>query len=185
MKKLFLITSLLLALNIHSQTNNDAEHSFLFNFLNENIIVLKNKDDQKTIFNSELLNIKIDFLNQYGADIIFCKFELGKNLIKTINDKTEIEIHMSSCTEYIMAYDIESKNTYRLQGFKGNDLLFLLRDIRKHSYAMSVKKTLSELNDLNIGIDFQAIYKALQKLDFSAECLKICSDGKPAHGRLK
>jgi hypothetical protein len=64
--------------------------------------------------------------------------------------------------------------------------LFLIKDIYQYTDRdKSAKIILSELNDLNIGLDFSGIYKALEILDFGAECLKVCSDGKPAHGRLK
>jgi hypothetical protein len=186
MKKLFLITSLVFALNVHSQINYNIERSFLLEFLKENVLIVKTKEG-KSIFDIEKLNIKVDSLNMYQGDFLFFKLDFKNNEIKSAENNLEISYSSSSCTEYVMAYDIQSKSTYRLQGFKGNDLLFLLRDIHKNSYSKgSVKETLSELNDLNIGgVDFKSIYKALRKLDFNAKCLKVCSDGKPAHGRLK
>jgi hypothetical protein len=185
MKKVFIITLFLLALNSYSQINNDIERSFKILFLGENILALKNKEDKKNLYNPEIINIKTDSLSQYGANILFYKFELNKNSITKLDNNIDLEIHMSSCTEYIIAYDVESKNTFRLQGFKGNDILFLIKEIWKYTDRnKSEKKILSELNTLNIGIDFLAIYKALQKLDFEAECLKVCSDGKPLHGKL-
>lgn len=87
--------------------------------------------------------------------------------------------------EYVLAFNINNYTSYRLKGFNGNDLLFLLRDIsRISSSKISSKKLLLSLNNLNIGVDFTGIYKALLKLDFDADCLKTCSDGKEAHGTI-
>jgi hypothetical protein len=119
MKKSFIIALLLFALNIHSQANNDVERSFAIRFLEEDILVLKNKEDKKNLYNSEIINIKTDFLSQYGPNILFYKFEFHENLITKLDNKIDLEIHMSSCTEYVMAYDVENKNMYRLQGFMG------------------------------------------------------------------
>ena len=125
-----------------------------------------------------LLTVELGIPSSFAA--------LVKLPLCTTFTNTEISFSSSSCTDYILGFNINSQTTYRLKGFNGNDLLFLIRDINNISSSKSSsKKLLLSLNDLNIGLDFSAIYKALLNLNFEAECLKICSDGKEAHGRIK
>ncbi len=183
MKKFFTIVFLATFLISYSQ-NNNIQKSFLLRFYEEEILIVKDKQN-KSIYDIDKLNIKIDTLAEYGANVVICKFVFGENRIKSLDENLNITYNSSSCRDYIMAYDVFNKTTYRLQGFNGNDLLFLIKDIRESAYNdLPVKKILTRLNRSGAGLDFLAIYKALQKLDFDADCLKVCSDGKPAHGKV-
>ncbi|MCD0476766.1 hypothetical protein LPB87_20425 [Flavobacterium sp. EDS] len=190
MKKLILILFFAFSLNCHSQTSSTTsssiERSFILHFIQENVLVIKDKTDKRNVYNPEVINIEIDTLGNYGSDILFCKFKLGKNKIKSMDEKLEIYLKTSSCDEYILAYNIESKEFFRIKGFNGNDLFSLMKSINQSSTEQkSIKKILSELNEINIGVDFTDIYNALKKFNFEADCLKTCSDPKEAHGKIK
>lgn len=168
-----------------SQEKPDINNAFGLRFLEERIIVLNKKNDKSVLNNPNLIRIEVDSLNNYNSDILFYRFQLGKNKAQPLDENIEISFKSSSCNEYVLAFNINNYTSYRLKGFNGNDLLFLLRDInRTLSSKTSSKKLLSSLNDLNIGVDFKGIYRALLSLDFEAECLKTCSDGKEAHGKI-
>lgn len=186
MKSLILIAMCLFNLNVFSQINKKVVTAFCLHFVEEGIMVLNNKSNNDILYNIDLVNIEVDTLNNYNADIVFFKFKLGKNKVQSLDDSMEVSFNSSSCSEYVLAYNIYSYHSYRLKGFNGNDLLFLLRDIKNSSSSQSSsKKILLSLNNLNIGLDFMAIYKALLKLNFEADCLKVCSDGKVAHGKVR
>lgn len=186
MKRLILIVLCVYNLNVFSQTSKSISTTFALHFVEEGIMVLNNESDKNIFYNTDLVNIEVDTLNNYNAEILFFKFKLGKNKVQSQDKNTEITFNSSSCNDYILGFNINNQTSYRLKGFNGNDLLFLLRDINNlSSYKSSSKKLLLSLNDLNIGLDFSAIYKALLNLNFEAECLKACSDGKPAHGSIK
>jgi hypothetical protein len=185
MRGLLLIILFIYSITGFSQKSSYIKTAFGLYFIEEGIIVINNKLDKSILYNVDLINIEVDSLNNYSSDLLFYRFKLGKNTVTCLNDKIEVSFNSSSCDEYILAFNINNNSSYRLKGFKGNDLLFLLRDIDKLSSSKnSSKKTLSSLNNLNIGLDFMAIYKALLKLDFEAECLKVCSEGKEAHGKI-
>ncbi|OYQ49256.1 hypothetical protein CHU92_00405 [Flavobacterium cyanobacteriorum] len=168
-----------------SQEKPNINDAFGLRFIEERVIVLNKKNDKSVLNNPNLISIEVDSLNTYNSDILFYRFKLGKNKVQLLDESIEISINSSSCNEYILALNINNYTSYRLKGFNGNDLLFLLRDInRLSSSKISSKKLLLSLSNLNIGVDFSGIYKALLSLDFEAECLKTCSDGKEAHGKI-
>ncbi|MDD3005395.1 hypothetical protein [Flavobacterium sp.] len=184
MKKIFLIICIS-SLNMYSQIN-DARNNFVIRLLEENILTIENDQNEKN-FDPQKVEIEVDTLNSnYFVDILFLKFKFNQNKLIVTDQNFKLGFSSSSCDEYILAYNTKDHRSYRLKGFNGNDLLFLLRDLEKLSYiSSSPKKIVSELHFLNIGIDFKSIYKALMKLDFEAECLKACIDGKVAHGKIK
>lgn len=185
MKRLILITLCVYNLNMFSQTSKNIGTAFGLHFVEEGIMVLNNRSNKNILYNTDLINIEVDTLNNYNTDILFYRFKLGKNEVQSLDESIEISFNSSSCNEYILAFNINSRISYRLKGFNGNDLLFLLRDINNlSSFKISSKKLLLSLNNLDVGVDFIAIYKALIKLDFEAECLKVCTDGKEAHGKI-
>ena len=187
MKRLLLIVLCIYNLNMFSQKRINATTATAFglHFVGEEIMVVNNRSDKSILYGTDLINIEVDTLNNYNTDILFLKFKLGKNKVHSLDESTEVYFNSSSCNEYILAFNITNHSSYRLKGFNGNDLLFLLRDINNLSSSKSsTKKLLLSLNNLNIGINFTDIYKALLNLNFEAECLKVCSDGKEAHGKI-
>lgn len=184
--KSFLLILLLIYNTIgFSQGKPNINNAFGLRFIEERIVVLNNNNNNNVLNNPNLISIEVDSLNNYNSDILFYKFKLGKNKVQPLDESIEISFNSSSCNEYVLAFNINNYTSYRLKGFNGNDLLFLLRDISSISSSkISSKKLLLSLNNLNIGVDFTGIYKALLKLDFEAECLKTCSDGKEAHGTI-
>lgn len=184
MKKLFL-TLLMFSSIVYSQEN-EVQNKFILHLLNEDILIVKNEQNDRN-FDPEKLNIELDTLDSnHYVDVLFLKFKFGESSINVKDNKLEINYNNSSCNEYVLAYNIVNRNSYRLKGFNGNDLLFLIKDLEGLSYTPNtIKKIVADLNELNIGIDFKAIYKALMRLDFNAECLRTCSEGKEAHGKIK
>lgn len=186
MKNFILIISLTFGFNCFSQTNSKLEVSFLLHFLEERILVIETKSDKQKMFSPEKISISIDTLGYYGSDFIFCKFKIGKNSIKATDTKVEIYFNSSSCTEYVLAFNSIDNSSYRLKGFNGNDLFFLLKDIKRESINRNfIKQVLHELNDLNLGIDFHKIYTALKRMDFDSNLLKTCINPKEAHGKIR
>ncbi|KGO92219.1 hypothetical protein [Flavobacterium subsaxonicum] len=174
MKKIILIVLIISSSKIYSQTNSTVERSFSQHLIQENILILEK--DNNIIHDPDLISIKLDTIGSYYIDIIFLKFKVG-NRINKVNDKLNISFNSSSCNEFILAYNVWNYKSYRLKGFNGNDLLFLIRDINKLSYRdYKTSKLLRELNELNLGLNFKDLYRALSKFDFDAECLKQCTD---------
>ncbi|MBN9285642.1 MULTISPECIES: hypothetical protein [unclassified Flavobacterium] len=186
MKKLVMVLFLITSLNAFSQANNDIKKSFVLRFLEENIVVVKNKDTKYNLYNPDFIEIEINNLNNYDSDYMFYRFKLGENTIKANDEKLEILFNSSSCNEYILALNIINKKSYRIKGFNGNDFLFLLKDISELSTERkTIKKIVSELDKIHIGVNFTDIYNALKKLDYNADCLKSCSEPKEAHGKVR
>lgn len=176
MKKIIITFLVLLPFKKNAQSNSDVGRSFLLHFLQENILILENDANEKK-YDVENLIIDVDSIGAYYTDIVFYKFVLGKNIIRDKEEKMKISFNSSSCNEYILAYDSINNFTFRLKGFNGNDLLFLLDDIKKVSFIKRTsKKILSELSEINIGINFHELYKALINLNFDSPSLKKCSD---------
>lgn len=170
------------SLNIYSQKEDFIKNIFILRFLEEGILVNKDIKTDERIYNSDIIDINIDSLNGYGPNIVFYKFILGKNSIKSLDIRTDISLHMTSCQEYILGYNVENNNSYRIKGFNSNDLFLMLKDISATgSKPKKIKKILTELNDLLIGVDFMCVFKSLQKFDFSSSSLKPCSDAKELH----
>lgn len=185
MKKIFLILLAFCSLSSHSQKINAIERQFALHFLQENILEMKDNLTGENCYNIENIRIDLDTLNNYNTDILFFRFKIGKNKLETNNEKWEIYFNSSSCDEYILAFNIYTNNSYRLKGFGGNDFFFLIRDINKLSDPpQKLKKLLSDLNDLNIGINFKNLHKSLLSQNFEDEFLIECLEPKKAHGKI-
>lgn len=168
--------------NGNDQNENDINRTFALNFLNENVLILKNIGESNRIYNPDIVKIEVESLGNYNSNISFYKFELGKNKIIPLDKKLDITLQMSSCQEYVIAFNIENHKSYRIKGFDTNDLLFLIRDVDKSLYKRKkVKNILKELNDLSTKVDFICIYNSLKKMNFDSECLKDCIDGKKSN----
>ncbi len=115
-------------------------------------------------------------------NFILYKFQLGKNKIKIKSSNKEILFNCSFCETYIITVDSENNNSYRLKGFNGNDLLFLLKEINKNSYKeRHYSKIVKELQSFTDKVDFICIYESLIKGKLDSECLKPCKEAKPLH----
>lgn len=184
MKKIILFTLLINTANVFSQNNEIVNNAFGLHFIQEKIMLIKNTTDSTILQNANLINIEVDSLNNYNSEIVFYKFKLGTNKVNILNNQIDVSFNSNSCGEYILAFNLRNEISYRLKGFNGNDLLFLLRDI---NYVYNPKKKhknlLSSLNNLKIGLDFKAIYNDLLNLDFESENLKVCSEPLAAHGK--
>ncbi len=180
MKNILLIILSIFSINIYSQENIKSNTSFKLHLLKEGIMILNNNND--LLFRPDLIKIELDTIGDYNTDVLFLRFKLGENLVHSLDEDIEVYFNSSSCYEYIIAYNVNNHRSYRLKGFNGNDLLFMLRDINISSNSKkSYKRLLIKLNNLNIGLNFKNIYKALLNFKFESECLKVCSDGKDAH----
>jgi hypothetical protein len=183
MKKIIILVIIVNAFNVFSQKNN-VSNTFGFHFIQEKILIIKNTTDDKISYDLNFINIEVDSLNNYDSEIVFYKFKLGSNKVNILNNQIDVSFNSNSCNEYILAFNLRNETSYRLKGFNGNDLLFLLRDINYiYNPRKKYKNLLSSLNNLKIGVDFKAIHKDLLNLDFESENLKVCSEPLAAHGK--
>lgn len=182
MKTKLIIIIFIFITNANSQTKDIIQQKLLFHFIEEGILKIKDEFNKSKISDLKDVEINFDTIATYSNPrILFIRFNSNKNSINVKNEALQILFNDTSCDEFIIAITSEDKN-YRIKGFDGNDLLFLLKEIHKKSYPqISCKKALSELDSTINGIDFKAIYKALITLNFDAECLQTCSDSKPLH----
>jgi hypothetical protein len=182
--KFFIILTLLLLSNARSQSNEIIQKEFFLHFLEEDILTFKDAAGKKDVYDSKKVEIDFDTIGTYTRPyILFLRFDANKNQIKVKDKESEVLLNTTSCSEYLLAITSEG-NSYRLKGFNGNDLLFMLKEIHEQSYPqIPYKKILLELNNGNMDINFKAIYKALMNLDFNSKWLKPCNEAKPAHGK--
>lgn len=184
MKKIIIYTVLINAFNVFSQKKDIVNDKFGLHFIQEKIVIIKNTTDDKILYDLSFINLEVDSLNNYDSEIVFYKFKLGSNKVNILNNQIDVSFTSNSCNEYILAFNLRNETSYRLKGFNGNDLLFLLRDINYiYNPKKKYKNLLSSLNNLKIGLDFKAIYKDLLNLDFESENLKVCSEPLAAHGK--
>lgn len=183
MKKLIIITAIILNFNINAQITVNIKKIFILHFIEEGIFKINNKATGERVYNADLVDIDVDSVLINNSRVELYKFELGKNKIKIDENKFEIGVNMSSCSKYIIGFDYLNQNNYRLQGFKGNDLNVMIYDICE-SEQVKANTVLKDLSRSNIEIDFKCIYKSLEELDYGNDCLKTCADGKPAHAKI-
>ncbi len=186
-KKLFLGLLISLCCNgVYSQNMDMVKKAFITHLSQEGIMKIKEKDSNKYVDNFYYLDsIDIDLdsitsLPPLHNNIIF-KYELGENQISINSNQLELEFNLSSCNGFILAVSDEG-NSYRLRGFRGNDLLFLLRDIRSSLYEdRSYKQLVNDYHKFIKELDFKCIYESLLSQNLDAECLKSCANSKPSH----
>lgn len=182
--KVILLVFILSLKSGYSQETDYVSKSIFLKLMDENALKIKDKKDGKLIQDISMIKIEIDTLEYYGADIVLCKFELGNNKITIDSNEIDLSFRMSNCNEYIWAYDFISKRTFKLKGFFGNDLLFLINTIKNRAYERkSTQKILKELTSLNVGLDFCRMYKALISLNFDDPILVVCSEGKISNSK--
>lgn len=178
MKKTLVLFLFLSVMSGYSQEVNYGSKSIFLKLMDENALIIKNRINSELIHDISKIQIEIDTLGYYGPDIVLCKFQLGKNKIINNSEEIDLSFRMTKCNEYIWAYDFRSKRTFKLKGFFGNELLFLVNIIKNRAYEKkSTKKILRELTSLNVGFDFRKMYKALILSNFDDPILFVCSDG--------
>ncbi len=170
--------------NAQDKCNKDIFISYL---AQENIIAIKDTVTKRFVNDFKYLDtieIELDTIVEIPSvlNLILYKFQLGKNKIKIKSSNKEILFNCSSCNTYIIAINSENKNSYRLKGFNGNDLLFLLKEINKNLYKKRRNGELvKELQTFTNEVDFICIYESIIKEKLDSECLKPCKDAKPLH----
>lgn len=185
MKNKLLILFLFFEFFGYGQNIEEIKKQFALSLLNEKIITIKDAVSDNLYYDIDLIPLELDYIGNYFTDIYFYSFTLGK--YKVIYDENlKIYLSASSCKEYILGFSFDADVKYRLKGFHGNDLLFLLRDIKKTTgYRKSHNEILLNLNLSINEIDFDEVYQALINLDFDSPSLKNCKEGKKAHGKNK
>ncbi len=193
MNKLFnylviLFTLFLGSRNANAQDRCNIDKDIFISYLaQENIIVIKDTVTKRFVNDFKYLDsieIELDTIVEIPGvlNFILYKFQLGKNKIKIKSSNKEILFNCSFCETYIIAVDSENNNSYRLKGFNGNDLLFLLKEINKNSYKeRHYSKIVKELQSFTDKVDFICIYESLIKGKLDSECLKPCKEAKPLH----
>jgi len=138
--------------------------------------------------------IKFDTLKSNNIDEKFKFFLLKLDIIQfnttTENlEKSDIEWGVfSGLTSYfILGVNIESKQSYRLFGFKGNDFLNFMSDYREYHNSSNLREYMSDKQFLKEcaveKIDFNCLYKGLHDKNWNRNkypdkypCLKRVSD---------
>lgn len=186
MKKLILIFFIGFTFQTFSQVNDKIKKAFALRLIEEEILVIEDKYSKEILLDPNLVNVEVSFLGQYYSDIVFYDFKVGENKIDTNDNKLSIFFNSSSCNTYILAFNLDNNRSYRIKGFYGNDLLFLIKDIYEvDTERKNVKNIINELDNLDVNVDFKSIFNAIKKFDFNADCLKACSEPKEAHSRVK
>ena len=185
MKKNLIILILLLSISGYTQNIDVISKQFILSLINDGVLTIEDTASDKLYYNVDLVQLELDSIGNYFDDIYFYRFTLGKN--KLFYDKSiKISLSVSSCEEFILAFSYEADDKYRLKGFSGNDLLFLLRDIKNTTgYKESYYEILSDLSLFITDINFEDVYEAIINLDFDSPSLRNCKEGKKAHGENK
>lgn len=185
MKKNLLMLIMFLTTSAYAQNIDSINKQFTLSLINDGVLTIEDITSGKLCYDVDLIQLKLDSIGNYFEDIYFYRITLGKN--KIIHDKSiKVSLSVSSCDEFIVAFSADGDIKYRLKGFPGNDLLFLLRDIKNTtSYKKNYSEILSDLNLFVEEIDFEEVYEALVNLNFESMSLRNCKEGKRAHGENK
>ncbi len=174
--------------NTNAQDRYNTDKDIFISYLaQENIIAIKDTVTKRFVNDFKYLDtieIELDTIVEIPSvlNLILYKFQLGKNKIKIKSSNKKILFNCSSCDTYIIAINSENKNSYRLKGFNGNDLLFLLKEINKNLYKKRRNgKIVKELQTFTNEVDFICIYESIIKEKLDSKCLKPCKDAKPLH----
>lgn len=185
MKKNLLMLFMLLSICGYTQNVDVINKQFTLSLINEGLLTIEDIEKNKLYYDVDLIQLELDSIGNYFEDIYFYKFTLGENKI-IYNKNIKVSLSVSSCEEFILGFSSDAVAKYRLKGFSGNDLLFLLRDIKiTTGYKKSYNEILSNLNLFINDINFEEVYEAIINLDFDSPSLKNCKDGKKAHGKIK
>jgi hypothetical protein len=180
MKKIVLIIIVLCTNSLFSQ-NITIRNQFIIksHLLQEGALSIKDDTTMNTVYRFNLIDsISIKLTAQqvfvYNSNYDFYDFHLNDSTV-SIKSKHRIVSSMF-CDRFIIAIKKGTGESYRLKGFNGNDLLFLLSDISKNTSTKKrpkFKKILKELESLYIALDFICIYKSLMT-GLNDECLQSC-----------
>jgi hypothetical protein len=185
MKNNLLTLFLFFAIFGYSQELEEINKQFALSLINEGIMIIKDVGSDNLNYDIDLIQLELDYIGNYFVDFYFYRFTFGKGNL-TSSEKVNVSFSASSCNEYIIAFTFDGDVKYRLKGFQGNDLLFLLRDIQKTTnYRKRHNEILSDLNLFISVIDFEEVFEAIVNLDFESPSLKNCKEGKKAHGKIK
>lgn len=207
MLKTLIIWLLCLSINKQSFSQQSVDGEFLFKtwfFLekvNESNSYTKYHSKDSSLFEFFLkeVDLKIDTLVTSGfhIDYLFlsvCQFYndslVNKNAIvykgeSQKNGYLYTGIPINHCEGYTLAINRVTGRSYRLKGFRGNDFLTLLGDIKMdHKERMKGNKFLKAfrvdkfLKEYKVdGIDFICLYKALNSFKKrNAACLSKCDN---------
>lgn len=180
MKYFFTFIILIASINLFSQEN--PKQIFARHLLIENILLIKD-NRQERLYDSNLVKMEIDTLNSFYSNFDFYRFTLGKNKVTSVSEDNSVLFSSSSCKEYIIAVNNFDNSSYKLKGFNTNDLLFLLRDIKKlPQHDKSYNQIIKDLDGLNLGVNFKKIFKDIRNMKFDTAELKPCSHPLILHG---
>ncbi len=157
------------------------------------------KDSLYLDFFLKEIDLNIDTLSSmnFSGDFIFlsvCQYYndslVNKNAITYKRESQKYGYYYSGipvnhCEGYALAINTETGRSYRLKGFRGNDFLTFLKDIKiDHNKRMKGSKYLKPfrvrkfLKDSRIdGIDLTCLYRSLHSFKKkSAACLSKCEN---------
>lgn len=129
------------------------------------------------------IKLKVDHLESEGfsKDYIFVSIN-GSSGSSIQYDKTEFRNLISIplfCNRYVLCVNKLNGKSYRLQGFAGNDILTLIKDIRKQRLFNNKKFKLRQFFKFSFvsGLDLKCLYKGIKSFsldDKKYRCLEDC-----------
>lgn len=194
MKKKILNILLLLCCFVNSYSQKDVTITFQTLLILNSTITLEDQFESKESYLKILLeNVDIEieelktkqFIPIYFSYYKVFRFDIVKNET-IIKNNLPVVFKFGLCTEYVIVYNEDTKQYYRIKGFKSNDFGSLLNDIFKDGEEkLKVKEIIKELDLLSYdGLNFDCIYKALKDSPNNLKnypCINSCMDPKSAH----
>jgi hypothetical protein len=120
-------------------------------------------------------SIPVSFLQSSG----FVHFIFISIQPKDLNMKSDSIVFFTNCKSYILAIDTLSFESYRISGFKENDILNLLMQLNRESYHhLGNAKTFSKYYSIE-GVDLNCLYQATKRNSRDTTkypCLKYCRE---------
>ncbi|MDP5001441.1 MAG: hypothetical protein NWQ14_06050 [Flavobacterium sp.] len=194
---------LLISLNVFSQNEHKIDYEHIFKnwiyiekiseylLTEESVSSISIKND--SIFNlfKDNIRLKISELNNNLPHkyVVKCLILNNENVISTNQDLTPYNFDVNSffynnqCDgKLVLVFDIEKGTSYRIAGFKGNDLISLLFNIQEYYFKNYKKisfKSIIKKHHIE-DVDLFCIYKGLKSerlIDYKKyPCLKSCFD---------
>ncbi len=190
--KTLILSVILFCVSSHVKNKVSIENIFKLNlFIEEAFEIEKNGIiSPPTLSDLDDISFKIDtvissshiFISSI-SDIILFKTNL---INKVKEDKFTLLFQGGNCLKYYIALDKTNGKFFRLYGFKTNDFLNLLRELRNKSGHKNEKALINDFSQTyGEDLDFNCIYNGLRSKSYDEctyPCLKVCTDGMPAHG---
>lgn len=159
----------------------EANKKFVLNLVEENIMEIQDQNTNQKNYDIQLTLDTIQSSSYYlNENFKILKFNLVKNKVSYDSNKLSVFFNSSYCNTYILAIDSEN-NSYKLQGFQKNDILFLIYKIKEKLHYKSSKEVLKFLKENVEDIDFECMYKSLIEEKLSSKCIIPCSEGIRSH----